>query len=128
VFGVTMPRGFGVNLSGTMQSGRAYTPEDVEENAIGASYTKNGPFEVLLNLRLSKDFPMGQETLRLFLTGENILDWEVARRVDQSTGKLPEVGVGQYQDPDEFTMNSVILNPSYEGPPMRWRLGLDYDF
>ena len=127
-FGLTLPRGFGVNLSGTMQSGRAYTPEDANGEAVGADYSKNGPFEVLLNLRLSQDLPMGSRSLRLSLTGDNILDWDVAKRVDASTGKLPELGVGQYTAPDEYTMNAVLRNPSYVGPPMRWRLGIDYDF
>jgi outer membrane receptor protein involved in Fe transport len=127
-FGVTLPRGFGANLSGTFQSGRAYTPANALGDDQAAQYSKNGPFEVLLNLKLGKEIRAGARALRLSLTGENILDWEVARRVDPVTGKAPRAGEGSYVDPTEYEINAVLTNPGYVGPGMRWRLGLDYDF
>ena len=126
--GITLPRGTGANLSGTLQSGRAYTPANAEGEDQAAQYSQNGPFEVLLNLKLGKEFRLGQQALRLSLTGENILDWEVARRVDPVTGRAPKAGEGSYVDPTEYEINSVLTNPGYVGPGMRWRLGLDYDF
>jgi outer membrane receptor protein involved in Fe transport len=127
-FGVTIPRGFGANLSGTLQSGRAYTPANALGDDQAATNSKNGPFEVLLNLKLSKDVRIGSRALRLSVTGENILDWEVARRVDPVTGRAPEAGAGLYVDPTPYEINSVLTHPGYVGPGMRWRLGLDYDF
>jgi outer membrane receptor protein involved in Fe transport len=126
--GLTLPRGFGANLSGTLQSGRAYTPQNTAGEDVAAQYSENAAFEVLVNLRLGKEFPVGSRALRLSLTGENILDWTIARRVDSSTGRVPEAGEGQYVDPTEFEVNAVLSNPGYVGPGMRWRLGIDYDF
>ena len=60
--------------------------------------------------------------------GENILDWVVVKRVDPSTCKRPVAGAGQYQNPTHFDINSVLNNPAYLGPPLRVRLGVDYDF
>lgn len=127
-FGVTVPRGFGANLSGTLQSGRAYTPSNINAEAQGAQYSKNAAFEVVMNLKLGKEFRLGEQALRLSLTGENILGWDVARRVDSSTGKAPKAGAGQYVNPTQFEINSVLTNPGYYGPGTRWRLGVDYDF
>lgn len=127
-FGLTLPRGFGANLSGTLQSGRAYTPANALGDDQAATNSKNGPFEVLLNLKLGKEFMVGSRALRLSVTGENILDWEVARRVDPVTGQAPEAGQGLYVEPTEYEINSVLSHPGFIGPGMRWRLGLDYDF
>jgi hypothetical protein len=125
---VNIPRGFGANMSGVFQSGRAYTPTDVDGNAVAADYSSNGPIETQINLRLSQDFQLGANRLRLSLLGENLLDQEVAKRVDSSTGELPVDGAGQYVNPTEYEVNSVLTNPGYKGPGMRWRLGVDYDF
>jgi outer membrane receptor protein involved in Fe transport len=126
--GVTLPRGFGANLSGSMQSGRTYTPSNADGEATAADYSANGPMEVLVNLKLGKEFMLGRQALRLSLTGENILGWDVVKRVDSSTGKAPKAGEGQYVEYTEYEVNSVLTNPSYYGPGMRWRLGVDYDF
>ncbi len=126
--GVTLPNGFGANLSGTLQSGRAYTPSNADGEAQAAEYSKNAAFEVVMNLKLGKEFAVGSRGLRVSLTGENILDWDVARRVDSSTGKAPKAGEGQYVNPTQFEINSVLSNPGFYGPGMRWRLGVDYDF
>ncbi len=126
--GVSIPRGFGANLSGVVQSGRAYTPADVNGNATAADYSANGPLETLINFRLSQDLGLGSQRLRISLLCENLLDQEVAKRVDASTGEAPKAGAGQYVDPTEYEINAVLTNPGYVGPGMRWRLGVDYDF
>ncbi|MEO6462905.1 MAG: TonB-dependent receptor [Candidatus Eisenbacteria bacterium] len=126
--GLTIPRGFGANLSGTVQSGRAYTPANLAGEDQAAQFSRNGPLEVLMNLKLGKEVKVGARALRLSLTGENILDWEIARRVDPVTGRAPKAGEGLYVNPTEYEMNSVLTNPGFVGPGMRWRLGIDYDF
>ncbi len=126
--GVAIPRGFGANLSGVIQSGRAYTPTDVNGNATAADYSANGPLETQVNLRLAQDLQIGANRLRLSLVGENLFGQEVAKRVDSNTGELPQAGAGQYVNPTEYEVNSVLTNPGYKGPGMRWRLGVDYDF
>ncbi len=129
VLGVTVPHGFGFNLFGTIQSGKAYTPQDAAGNATGRVYSKNGPLEAVFNARINQEIKVGQKkTFNFYLVGENILDWTVVKRVDPSTGKAPKAGEGQYVNPTQFDRNSVLSNPAYYGQPLRLRLGVDYDF
>ena len=129
VLGLSIPRGFGLNIFGTVQSGKAYTPQDVDGNATGRVYSKNGPIEAVFNLRLNQEVKLGKgNTLNAYVIAENLLDWDVVKRVDPSTGKGPKSGEGQYVNPTPFEVNSVLTNPAYYGPPLRIRLGVDYDF
>jgi hypothetical protein len=128
VFGVTLPRDLGANVFIQAQSGKPYTPTDVDGNATGRIFSKNAATELLVNLRLNKDFKFGDQRLTASLVGENILDWKIVRRVDSSTGDVPKAGEGQYQQPTQFEINGTINNPGNYGPPARWRLGVDYDF
>jgi len=129
VFGLPIPNGFGVNLFGTIQSGKAYTPADVDGNATGRVYSKNGPVEAVFNLRVNQELKLGHDNiLNAYLIAENLLDWKVVKRVDPSTGKQPVAGEGQYVQPTQYEINSVLTNPAYVGPPLRIRIGVDYDF
>jgi outer membrane receptor protein involved in Fe transport len=129
VFGLPLPNGFGVNLFGTIQSGKAYTPADVDGNATGRVYSQNGPIEAVFNLRLNQELKLGHDnTLNAYLIAENLLDWKVVKRVDPSTGEQPKEGEGQYVQPTPYEVNSVLTNPAYLGPPLRIRIGVDYDF
>ena len=60
VLGLSVPRGFGLNIFGTVQSGKAYTPQDVDGNATGRVYSKNGPIEAVFNLRLNQEVKLGK--------------------------------------------------------------------
>jgi outer membrane receptor protein involved in Fe transport len=129
VFGKALPHGFGVNVFGAIQSGKAYTPQDAAANATGRVYSKNGPLEVVFNMRLNQDLKIGKsQKLNVYLVGENILDWKIVKRVDPSTGKAPQAGSGQYVNPTPYDYNAVLTNPAYYGQPLRVRLGVDYDF
>jgi hypothetical protein len=129
VLGMTLPHGFGLNLFGTIQSGKSYTPTDVNGNATGRVFSRNGPIEAVFNARINQELKVGgSKTLNFYLVGENILDWKVVKRVDPSTGKAPKAGEGQYVQPTPFDINSVLTNPAYYGQPLRVRLGVDYDF
>jgi hypothetical protein len=129
LLGWTIPHGFGANVFGTIQSGKAYTPQDVNGNATGRVYSRNGPIEAVFNARLNQEVKIGRSnTLNIYLVGENILDWTVVKRVDPSTGKAPKAGAGQYENPTQFDYNAVLTNPAYYGAPLRVRLGVDYDF
>ncbi|MEP7027360.1 MAG: hypothetical protein ABI960_02085, partial [Candidatus Eisenbacteria bacterium] len=129
VLGLLVPHGFGFNVFGTIQSGKGYTPQDINGNATGRVYSKNGPIEAVFNARINQEVSVGgSRKLNFYLVGENILDWTVVRRVDPSTGKAPKAGAGQYVNPTQFEINSVLTNPAYYGQPLRLRLGVDYDF
>jgi hypothetical protein len=66
--------------------------------------------------------------LNAYLIAENLLDWKVVKRVDNSTGEAPKAGAGQYERPTPYEVNSVLTNPAYYGQPLRLRFGFDYDF
>jgi hypothetical protein len=129
VLGATLPHGFGVNLFGTLQSGKAYTPTDVNGNATGRVYSRNGPAEVEVNLRINQSFPVSSRNrMNGYLVIENLLNSKIVKRLDPSTGEAPRAGAGQYQNPTQYQVNSVLTNPGVYGPPFSIRLGLDYDF
>ncbi len=128
LFGVELPRDFGANVYLQAQSGKPYTPADIEGNATGRIFSKNTATELLMNLRFNKDFKLGNQRLTASLVGENVLNWDIVRRVDPSTGEVPKEGQGQYQTPTDFEINGTINNPSNYGAPSRWRLAVDYDF
>ncbi|MGH7726196.1 MAG: TonB-dependent receptor [Candidatus Eiseniibacteriota bacterium] len=127
-FGLELPHDFGANLFAQFQSGRAYTPTDVAGNATGRVFSQNGPVELLMNLRLNQDFKLGQQRLGVSLMVENLLDWEIVRRLDSNTGEAPQEGQGMYVSPSQFDRDAVLTNPANYGTPRRWRLGVDYDF
>jgi len=129
LLGMSLPHSFGANLFGQIQSGKAYTPTDVNGNATGRVFSQNGPTEFILNLRLNKDFKVGRDQhLNAYVVAENLLDWKVVKRLDPSTGEAPKAGAGLYQDPTQFDYNATLTNPGVYGTPFRLRLGVDYDF
>ena len=83
----------------------------------------------MFNLRLNQELKIGHSnTLNAYLIAENLLDWDVVKKVDPSTGQRPVAGEGQYVNPTQYDINSVLTNPAYLGPPLRIRFGVDYDF
>jgi outer membrane receptor protein involved in Fe transport len=129
VLGVHLPHGFGANLFASMQSGKPYTPTDVNGNATGRVFSHNGPIELLVNLRLNQDFAVTkQNRMNFYVMAENLLNWKIVKRLDPSTGQSPTAGEGEYVNPTQYEINSVLDNPGIYGPPLRVRLGLDYDF
>jgi outer membrane receptor protein involved in Fe transport len=126
--GVTIPHGFGFNLFGTIQSGKAYSPVTAKDVRTGTAYSKNGPVEVLFNVRINQELRLdGNKKLNFYLVGENILDWTVVKKIDPKTGQAPVAGVGSYV-PLVPSVIAAASNPANIGPPLRIRLGVDYDF
>jgi len=130
--GVSIPNGFGANFFASVQSGKAYTPTDATgNNPTGRVYSKNGPLEVLVNVRLNQEFNVTrQNRMNFYVIAENLLNWKVVNRLDPFTGQAPQAGEGidTYRHPTPFTVNGTLDNPFIYGPPLRVRLGLDYDF
>ncbi len=127
--GLTLPHGFGVNVFASVQTGKAYTPTDVNGNATGRVYSKNGPMEVLVNLRVNQQLAVTkQNRMNFYVVAENLLNWKIVKRIDPSTGEAPVAGAGEYERPTQYQVNSTLTNPGIYGPPFRVRLGLDYDF
>jgi len=133
------PRGWswlrhvGVNAYFQGQSGRAYTPINPFSTQAAEPFSKNGPFQTTLDLRVNRWFKLGTRRLDLGVSGTNIYGTRVVNRVDPVTGEGRVWGKGSY-DPSVFpTVNdyvkvSEVDDPSNYGPGAQWRLTLDLDF
>jgi hypothetical protein len=123
----------GVNIYAQGSSGRAYTPINLTSTQAAEPYSKNGPFQATLDLRLNRWFKLGGQRLDIGLTATNLFSNHLVNRIDRVTGKGRVAGVGEY-DPDEFpgvndyTITSEVDDPSNYGPGVQWKLSLDYDF
>jgi hypothetical protein len=123
--------GFNVYVEGT--SGRAYTPTFGPTSTQTAEpFSSNAPFQVLTNLKVDRTWMFGGQKLQVSIAGLNLFGTRVINRVDTVTGKGRVWGQGQY-DPnvynvDDYTKASEVDDPSNYGPPMTWRLIVDFDF
>jgi outer membrane receptor protein involved in Fe transport len=139
LLGVTLPTNWGLSVFAEGVSGRAYTPIQLEGEPAAKPYSENGPFQVIFNLRFNKAFRVGRnQRLNLTLTGNNILNTLVPRRIDPFTGSGYEAGRGLFS-PEElgklssdqaraFRLTSQLANPSAYLPGSEWRAGFEYDF
>lgn len=139
LFGWKMPRGWGINLFAEGQSGRAYTPVQREGEEAAKPFSKNAPFQATFDLRLNKEIHLGGgQRLNLTLTGNNVLNAHIPRRIDPLTGRGYEAGQGLFSQDEldrlpsdearAFRLLAQLDNPSNYLAPSEWRLGLDYDF
>ena len=138
LFGLQLPRDWGVNVFAQGQSGRAYTPQVVEGTTVAKPYSENSPFQVLFDLRLNKAFRFGRQRLNLTLTGNNIFGTEVPRRIDPITGRGYEDGEGLFspeelaklgsEESRDYRRISLLENPSSYLEGATWRIGFEYDF
>ena len=89
-----LPDNLRFNAYFLIQSGRAYTPEDLSGAQIGVAYSKNGPFDSSLNATLVKGFEVGGRKFELTIQGWNLLNRRNAIEVDPVTGKRFTPGEG----------------------------------
>jgi len=133
VLGVPLPGHWGFNVYYSLSSGRAYTPEDINGSPIGEDYSRNGPIEQNLNLKLQKWINWGNHRIDLTLQGWNVFDWDQPRSVDPVTGEPYKDGVGSYanppDDPDAALARALSLaDPSRNGSPRRFKFSIGVSF
>jgi outer membrane receptor protein involved in Fe transport len=138
LFGLTLPRDWGISVYAEGQSGRAYTPQVEEGESVAKPYSENAPFQVLVDLKLNKAFRVGSQRFNFTLTGTNIFDTLVPRRIDPITGHGYEEGKGLFSPEEmaklgsdearEYQRRSLLENPSSYLSGSAWRLGFEYDF
>ena len=138
LFGLQLPRDWGINLYAEGQSGRAYTPQVEEGETVAKPYSENAPFNVLFDLRLNKAFRFGRQRLNFTITGNNIFGTKVPRRIDPITGRGYEDGEGLFspeelaklgsEESREYRRISLLENPSSYLQGATWRFGFEYDF
>jgi len=128
VFGVKIPRGLRLYLYWYAMSGEAYTPRDAEGRQSGEEYSRNGPYESSINMKLSKAFKFGRGELEIVLQGWNLLNRDNATEVDPQTGQPYEPGVGtmRYRDTEYYLIQ--YSNPAYWGAPRSFKLAVSYEW
>jgi hypothetical protein len=126
--------GLNINVQGL--SGRAYTPATLTSDVAGETNSKNGPFQIVTDLRVNHLVWMGGQKFDFSLVGTNIFNNRLVYRVDRVTGQQRIRGVGEY-DPsrpgdllinDPNTLVQLVDDPSNLGPGAQYRLTIDYDF
>ncbi len=128
VFGIRIPDDWRLSIHWLLQSGKAYTPvKDGRE--VGKRYSKNGPRDNILDLRLTKTFDHGKIKTRVYLEIKNVFNDRKVRRVDPETGEAYEIGRGSLKE--EVGILYYIYkysDPSLFGPPRQAKLGMGIEW
>jgi hypothetical protein len=109
VFGWKLPDEASVNLYYMLQSGMAYTPQDINGTQTGQDFSKNGPLEQTLNGTLTKAFRLAGRKWEFTLQGWNLFNQRTLLDFDPSTGKAWTPGKGSL---NAFNQNPANLNLS----------------
>ena len=120
--------------SGSLRSGRPYTPTDNRGVRTGKRNSANAPFENVLDMKFRKFWQPGKSELAISFEVRNLLDTPPLKVVDSATGRAPTIGEGTLS-PGSINRNTPInvvadriSNPAYYGSGINWRLGLEVTF
>lgn len=130
-------RDWGFSLIGNFFTGQPYTPDvnkftRVTENA----YPRNSatkPTQFNIDLRLFKDFPIGENYISIFARVMNLLDWDNATNVYSDTGDpyytIERTEAGRI-NPNTYynTLDEYYTDPGFFSEPRRVELGLSFNF
>jgi outer membrane receptor protein involved in Fe transport len=128
IFGLKVPPGCGLYLYWYIMSGEAYTPLNSDGSQAGEDYSRNGPPESELNMKLTKAFRVGNKTLQVMLQGANVLNRQNPRQVDPQTGEPYEPGVGTMLRNNTEYYRIQYANPAYWGEPRNFKLSISYEW
>jgi len=124
-----IPPGWSIYFYWYITSGEAYTPQDAEGRDSGEDYSRNGPHESQLNMKLSKVFKLPyNRRLEVVFQGWNILNRKNPMQVDPETGEPYEPGVGSMVRNNSLYYQTQYGNPAYFGVPRNFRLALTYEW
>jgi len=138
LFGRTLPQDWTLNTYFWMQSGSAYTPQNLAGQELAKRRSSNGPLNSTINTRFSKGFRIGDQRLEFVVDVRNLLNHTYSRRIDPVTGETwkvitrvnPETGETSYWldgHPDEEISEGQAIgynNPSYFSTPRTVRVGV----
>jgi len=123
----------GLNVYVQGQSGRAYTPMDINNREpIGLPNSENAPVQYTCDMKVNRWFQLGTRRVDLSVQATNVFGNHLYNRIDPVSGRGRVWGVGQY-DPanvaglNDFVRVSQVEDPSNYGPGAQWRLQLDVD-
>lgn len=128
ILGLKVPPGWGLYLYWYIMSGEAYTPQDSEGRQSGEDYSRNGPYESQLNMKLTKDFKMGSRTFEAVLEGWNVFNRKNSTQIDPQTGEPYEPGVGTMVRNNTAFYRIQYANPAYWGMPRNFKLAISYEW
>ncbi len=124
-----IPPGWSIYFYWYMMSGEAYTPKDSEGRNSSEDYSRNGPYESQLSMKLSKVFKLhAGRRLEVAFQGWNILDRKNATQVDPQTGQPYEQGVGTLSRNNTLYYRTQYSNPAYFGVPRNFRVAVSYEW
>ncbi|HVP56677.1 MAG TPA: TonB-dependent receptor, partial [bacterium] len=125
---ISVPSDWDLHAQWLIESGKAYTPTRNRQQ-IGKDYSRNGPWDDLLDLRLTKYFGKGSPKTKVYLDIENVLNKRTVRTIDSETGKTPVPGKGTYvnQGKSLYTIYE-LSDPSMRGAPRSARLGVGLEW
>jgi outer membrane receptor protein involved in Fe transport len=124
-----VPTNWDITGQWLMQSGKAYTPTKATQE-IGKRYSKNGPWDNILDVKLTKYFGKQSRRTKVYLQVDNLFNVRTVRTIDTETGKAPLIGQVCSQDnlpPDLYDI-CIYMDPSIFGPPRTARLGLGIEW
>ena len=133
----SVEKDYGFSLIGNFYTGQPYTPQvnkntNVTQNAFPRN-SETKPSILNLDLRLYKDFVIGNTTLTLFLKVYNLLDMDDPRDIYSDSGdpiftfsrlEAEKINPKLYYN----TLDELYTNPGYFSEPRRMELGLSYNF
>jgi len=128
ILGVKVPPGWGLYLYWYIMSGEAYTPRDAEGRQSGEDYSRNGPYESQLNMKLTKAFKLGNKTFEAILEGWNVLNRKNSTQVDPQTGEPYRPGAGTMLRNNTEYYRIQYANPANWGMPRNFKLAISYEW
>jgi outer membrane receptor protein involved in Fe transport len=124
-----IPPGWSIYFYWYITSGEAYTPQDSEGRNSAEEYSRNGPYESQLSMKLTKVFKLPySRRLELVLQGWNILNRKNPMQVDPETGEPYEPGIGTMSRNNSLYYRTQYGNPAYFGVPRNFRLAITYEW
>lgn len=133
----SVERDYGFSLIGNFYTGQPYTPQvnkntNVTQNAFPRN-SETKPSILNIDLRLYKDFVLGNTTLSLFLKVYNLLDMDNPTGIYSDSGD-PLFTFSQLEaekiNPKLYynTLDELYTNPGFFSEPRRVELGFSYNF
>lgn len=133
----SVERDYGFSLIGNYYTGQPYTPQvNKNTNVTQNAFPRNSeakPSILNIDLRLYKDFVLGNTTLSLFLKVYNLLDMDNPTGIYSDSGD-PLFTFSQLEaekiNPKLYynTLDELYTNPGFFSEPRRVELGFSYNF
>jgi outer membrane receptor protein involved in Fe transport len=126
--GIKVPDNWDLTVQWLLQSGKPYTPTQ-DQKEIGKRYSANGPWDNLIDLKMTKYFGKRGPKTKVYLEVENLLNDRTVRTIDSETGEAPVPGKGTYigQERSLYTIYS-LSDPSMFGAPRSAKIGMGIEW